>query len=148
MVSMRRSPAVAFALLAFCSGCEKSAQPPAAGQPSAPKPATPVAAAPAPAAPESPAAKENDPVIQKAIEEVSKHHITQIPSRCLTYVLDHTTEDSWFVEVRENHVPAGCGGGEPGQAPRLFGLRISRVTGEVATDAGTTKKNYQPLPRR
>jgi hypothetical protein len=66
---------------------------------------------------------------------------------CFAYSFDGTSsKNAFIVDVRENHRPPGCGG-DPGTAPRLFSVHVSKTTGAMTTDAGSPAGEFRPLTK-
>jgi hypothetical protein len=80
-------------------------------------------------------------------QAIRRNKLTKLADECISYQFDgSSSNDDFLVDVRENHGNPKCGG-DPSTAPRLFTVRVSRRTGEMATDAHSPSGEFHPLPR-
>ncbi len=78
-----------------------------------------------------------DQILVAVSNAIRKARLTDRPDECLAYRFDFTTSrEAYFVEVRENHQHANCGG-DPLTQPRLFTVRVDRKTRKMFTDQGS-----------
>ena len=78
-----------------------------------------------------------DQVLLAVSKAIRKAHLTDRPDECLAYGFDsNASKEAYFVEVRENHRHASCGG-DPETQPRLFTVKVDRKTRRMFTDQGS-----------
>ena len=78
-----------------------------------------------------------DQILVAVSKAIRAAHLTERPDECLAYRFDATSSrEAYFVDVRENHRHASCGG-DPQTQPRLFSVKVDRKTRKMFTDQGS-----------
>jgi hypothetical protein len=134
-------------LVAFLS-CKSAQNTETAAKAASPQTNPPQAAAAkettAQAAPKDDQSEEDKTVIAVS-KAIRKNHLTDRDDECLAFQFDaRPGEEFYVVEVRENHHYAKCGG-DPKTSPRLFTVRVSKKTGKMSTDQGSSSGAYRPI---
>lgn len=86
----------------------------------------------------------SDELTLKAYNAIYDNALTSVKGECLSFYIDKSHVDYYFIAVKENHSKQECSG-DDGVSAKMFDIKIDKKTGLIYTNEGSDDDVFRQL---